>query len=432
MKFTTNTLGCKVNIYETEALIGSLSDRGWNYVENEDDVDVYIINTCTVTSTSDQKSRQMIRQARRKFPNAIIVAMGCFTQTNPETAVDLADIVLGTNDRLKVYELVNSYIDTKRQIKHIFDINDFTKYDEMKLERLTKHTRGFVKIQDGCENFCSYCLIPYARGPIKSRDANSIIHEINELILQGTKEIIISGINTGTYGQDLEDINLAKLIELIMTKTELVQLRLSSIELMEVSDELLDTIKKYESRIANHLHIPLQGGTDSVLKRMKRKYITNDYEKLIEKIRNIFPNIAITTDYIAGFVGETEEEFNEAYAFIKKIDFASMHVFPYSRRKKTEADKLSGHLNPSTIKERAKKVIELAKIMKLNYMNKFVNCNVSVLLEQKKGNYIIGHTSNYLEVYVPYDESLKDNMIIDVKLTRLNDEILYGEVIKED
>lgn len=432
MKFSTTTLGCKVNIYETEALIADLIDKGWKYVENDIDLDVYIINTCTVTSTSDQKSRQMIRQARRKYPNAIIVAMGCFTQTNPKTSLELADIVLGTNDRLKIYDFVNSYINTKQQINHIFDINNFTKYDEMKLEKLTQHTRGFVKIQDGCENFCSYCLIPYARGPIKSRNPESIIHEINELIKQGTKEIVISGINTGTYGQDLGNINLAKLIELIMTETQLIQLRLSSIELMEVTDELLDIIKKYENRIAHHLHIPLQGGCDSVLKRMKRKYNTLEYEVLIGKIRNIFPDIAITTDYIAGFVGETEEEFNNAYKFIKKINFSSMHVFPYSRRKGTIADEMKGHLNPLIIKTRAKKIIELAKEMKKNYNKLFVNKELDVLLEQVKGEFFVGHTSNYLEVHIPYQNTMIENEIIKAKIIEFKDEILIGKLIKED
>lgn len=206
----------------------------------------------------------------------------------------------------------------------------------MKLSKLTTHTRGFVKIQDGCENFCSYCLIPYARGKIKSRKPEDVIAEIEQLVMFGTKEVIIAGINTGTYGKDLGNINLAKLIELIMTKTNLWRLRLSSIELMEVSDELLAIMKKYQYRIANHLHIPLQGGNDQTLVRMRRKYLTSDYRNLIVKIRNNFPNIAITTDCLAGFVGETEDEFKDSLAFIKEMNFANMHIFPYSRRKGTK------------------------------------------------------------------------------------------------
>ena len=214
MKFTTITLGCKVNLYETESLTSYLENKGWEYSLN--DVDVCIINTCTVTSTSDQKSRQMIRQAKRNNPDAIIVAMGCFVQTHEASALELADIVVGTKNRLKIYDLVNEYLNTKEQINHIFNIDEYISYDEMKLDRLSNHTRGFIKIQDGCENFCSYCLIPYARGKIKSRDPKNVIDEINKLVELGTKEVIIAGINTGTYGQDLGNINLAKLIELIM------------------------------------------------------------------------------------------------------------------------------------------------------------------------------------------------------------------------
>lgn len=431
MKFSTSTLGCKVNIYETEALISYLENKGWTYLEKSCDVDVHIINTCTVTSTSDQKSRQMIRQARRKNPNSIIVVMGCFSQTSPKSALELADIVLGTKDRLKVFELVNSYLETKEQINHIFDINDFTEYDEMKLDRLTNHTRGFVKIQDGCENFCSYCLIPFSRGKIKTRSATSIINEINKLVDSGTKEVIISGINTGTYGQDLGTINLSSLIIKIMNETKLNRLRLSSIELMEVTDELLNTIKKYQNRIANHLHIPLQGGTDGVLSRMKRKYKTSEYEKLINKIRSMFPNIAITTDYIAGFVGETEEEFNESIEFIKKINFAGMHVFPYSRRKGTDADKMQGHLDPSVIKERTKKIIEIAENTKKDYYSKFVGEIVEVLFEQTRNGYMIGHTSNYLEVKVKSEPIITENSLLKVKILSIDNNILFGQLVKE-
>ena len=269
----------------------------------------------------------------------------------------------------------------------------------MKLSKLTTHTRGFVKIQDGCENFCSYCLIPYARGKIKSRKPEDVIAEIEQLVMFGTKEVIIAGINTGTYGKDLGNINLAKLIELIMTKTNLWRLRLSSIELMEVSDELLAIMKKYQYRIANHLHIPLQGGNDQTLVRMRRKYLTSDYRNLIVKIRNNFPNIAITTDCLAGFVGETEDEFEDSLAFIKEMNFANMHIFPYSRRKGTKADEMCGHLDNSIIKERAKKLTLIAKDMRESYQKKFIGQIVEVLFEQQKGVCFVGHTSNYLEIY---------------------------------
>lgn len=430
MRFSTITLGCKVNLYETESLISNLIEHGWEYVKENNDADVYIINTCTVTSTSDQKSRQMIRQARRKNPQCIIVAMGCFVQTHKEDALEIADIVIGTKDKLKVYDLVTQFLEEKERINHVFDIEFFSSYDEMKLERLTMHTRGFVKIQDGCENFCSYCLIPYARGKIKSRHPESVIEEIKKLIQLGTKEIIISGINTGTYGQDLGNITLAKLIERIMEETTLWRLRLSSIELMEVTDELLDVIKRYKNRIANHLHIPLQGGCDGVLKRMKRKYSTDDYANLIDKIRSVCPDIAITTDCLAGFVGETEEEFKETLSFIQRMGFASMHIFPYSRRKGTAADKMEGHLNPLIIKKRAQQMICVAEELKEKYENQFVGRTLDVLIERKKGVYYVGHTSNYLEVYVLSSALNLDNKVIECKINERKQKILYGEIME--
>ena len=399
MDFLTITLGCKVNLYETESIIAYLENKGWQYKKDSNNVDVVIINTCTVTATSDQKSRQMIRQAKRNNPKAIVVAMGCFAQTHPNDAEKLAERTIGTGDRLKIYDLVNEYIINKHKINYVIDLNHFSRYEEMKLSKLTTHTRGFVKIQDGCENFCSYCLIPYARGKIKSRKPEDVIAEIEQLVMFGTKEVIIAGINTGTYGKDLGNINLAKLIELIMTKTNLWRLRLSSIELMEVSDELLAIMKKYQYRIANHLHIPLQGGNDQTLVRMRRKYLTSDYRNLIVKIRNNFPNIAITTDCLAGFVGETEDEFEDSLAFIKEMNFANMHIFPYSRRKGTKADEMCGHLDNSIIKERAKKLTLIAKDMRESYQKKFIGQIVEVLFEQQKGVCFVGHTSNYLEIY---------------------------------
>ena len=430
MRFSTITLGCKVNLYETESLISSLTAHGWEYVTENENIDVYIINTCTVTATSDQKSRQMIRQARRNNPQCIVVAMGCFVQTHQEDAIEIADISIGTKDKLKVYDLVNRYVKEKEKINHVFDIERFSTYDEIKLERLTTHTRGFVKIQDGCENFCSYCLIPYARGKIKSRKPENIIEEIQKLIQLGTKEVILAGINTGTYGQDLKNITLAKLIERIMEETSLWRLRLSSIELMEVTDALLHVFQKYHHRIANHLHIPLQGGSDGVLKRMKRKYTTNEYEQLIQKIRNICPDIAITTDCLVGFVGETEGEFEETISFIQKIGFANIHVFPYSRRKGTLADAMTGHINPLIIKGRTQYMIQIATELKEQYEKKFVSKTLDVLIERKKGEYYVGHTSNYLEIYILSLLSNLNNTIVVCRIREWKQHILYGEILE--
>lgn len=436
MKFRIVSLGCKVNSYESEAILNDFVSRGLEYTE-QNNADVIIINTCTVTSTSDQKSRQIIRKLKRENPASLIVAMGCYVQLHQEEASELADVIIGTNNRLKAYDIVKSYLDTKSSIEGTFknnnfvdDIDNVTEYEEMKVNAVKTHTRGFVKIQDGCENYCSYCAIPYARGKIRSRKPDDVINEIKTLVKNGTHEVIIAGINTGTYGQDLGNIDLAKLIERIMIETTLFRLRLSSIELMEVSDELLNTIKKYETRIAHHLHIPLQGGSDAVLKRMHRKYLTNDYRKLIGKIRVMFPRIAITTDLLAGFVGETEEEFNETCSFIKEMNFSMMHIFPYSRRKNTEADKMPGHLDPKVINERAHILLDIAKKMQIEYEKSFINENCIVITEQVKNGYYVSHSSNYLEIYIPTNKELKENMIVNVKIRKFDNNRLIGEIIE--
>ena len=430
MKFKIVSLGCKVNSYECEALINDLTLKGWEHTK-KDECDVVIINTCTVTQTSDSKSRQMIRSLKRKNPNAIVVAMGCYVQLNPEEAGSIADIVIGTNGRAKIYDLVNSYINTRKQINEVTNIMEVTDYEELKVNAVMTHTRGFVKIQDGCENYCSYCAIPYSRGKIRSRLPENVIEEINRLVNSGTNEVIISGINTGTYGKDLGTINLAQLIEKIMEETKLYRLRLSSIEMMEVTDELLDVIEKYKDRFANHLHIPLQGGCDSVLTRMNRKYLTDGYRKLIYNIRKRFKDIAITTDLLAGFVSETEEEFKDTCSFIKEMQFSDMHIFPYSRRKGTKADEMKGHLNPQVINERAYILLNIKNEMKEKYEAKFIGQTFDVITEQVKGDYFTSHSSNYLEILIP-KHGLKDNMIKKIKIVEINNGNIIGQGVENE
>lgn len=424
LKFNIQSLGCKVNSFESEALINFLTNKGWVFVQSGD-VDVAIVNTCTVTSMSDQKSRQVIRNMRKKSPNAVIVAMGCYTQLHSDEASGIADIVIGTNDRLKIYDLVLDFIYNKEKKNIVDDIFKVSSFEELKVNTLTTHTRGFIKIQDGCENYCSYCAIPYSRGKIRSRNPLFIIDEINMLCEQGTKEIIISGINTGAYGRDLGNINLAKLIEMIMMKTNIYRLRISSIELMEITDELLNIILKYQNRIANHFHIPAQGGCDTVLKRMNRKYNTNTYLEVINKIKTMFPDVAITTDFLAGFVGETCEEFEEAKNFIKTVGYSAMHIFPYSRRKGTVADGMKGHLTPALQKERARELLELAGKLKEQYETKFIGKIVEVLVENVKHGFTRGYTSNYLDVHFKSEENL-ENKLVKVEITHIKDGIIYG------
>ncbi len=428
MKFNIYTLGCKVNTYESEAITSLLEEKGMSLTVNDSEADVIIVNTCTVTHTSDSKSRKMLRSLANKNPNALIVVMGCYSQLNKDEASQFANIVIGTTNRTGIYDFIMSYLETKQSINVVDEMFSNHDYEEMRVNKLTKHTRGFIKIQDGCENFCAYCAIPYSRGPIRSRNPESVINEVNDLVNQGVNEIILSGINTGTYGYDLKTINLAKLIERICLETNIKRIRLSSIELMEITDELLNTIKKYSDRVANHLHIPLQAGCDNTLKRMNRKYLTDEYRTKINTIKNMFEDIAITTDCLAGFVGETEEDFNDAISFIKEMKFASMHIFPYSRRKNTVADSLSGHLNPAVIHNRASVMIETAKELKNQYESNFLNKTVNVLFETTKKGYYVGHSSNYLEIYVKSDIDLT-NKFCDVLITSIEKDMMKGEVV---
>lgn len=427
MKFNIYTLGCKVNTYESEALIDDLTKKGCILTSSDKEADFIVVNTCTVTQTSDAKSRKLLRQIARNNEHAIIVVMGCYSQLNPIDANNYANVVIGTNNRLKVFELVESYFKTKQEINIVTKYTEQTAYEEMKLTHLSKHTRGFIKIQDGCENYCAYCAIPYSRGPIRSRNADSIIEEINLLVQSGVKEVILSGINTGTYGQDNNQYDLAKLIKKICDETKINRIRLSSIELMEITDELLDTIKNYENRVAHHLHIPLQAGADNTLIRMKRKYLTNEFLEKANKIKKMFPDIAITTDCLAGFVGETEEDFQNSLNFIRQVEFAYVHVFPYSRRANTEADKMTGHLNPKVIHERAKIMNELGKELNKKFNENNLNTIHEVLFEQTKNGYYVGHTSNYIEINVKTDEDLI-NQIRKVKITKISENLVEGEI----
>ena len=432
MKFKITTLGCKVNIYESEAVSFDLISRGYILVDKNPDVQ--IINTCTVTSVSDAKSRKMIRSLIRENPKAITVVMGCYSQLDSKNVLEMdgVDIVIGTNQRMQIAELVEQYKMMHQKINVVRDSKEYTSFEEMKLMKLSKHTRGFIKIQDGCENFCTYCAIPYSRGPIKSRNPESIIDEIKELVKQGVKEIVLTGINTGTYGKDLGNINLAKLLDLIIENVkDLYRIRLSSIELMEITDELLDTIKKHGYKIAQHFHIPLQSGCDETLKRMNRKYLMKDYFEKIGKIRYMFPNASITTDCLAGFVGETEEEFNTTYQNIKKIGFMECHIFPYSMRPNTKAYDMEGHLNPTIIKKRANALIKLSNELKKEYLESKIGVIKEVLFEQNKNGHWYGHTSDYIDVYIDSKENL-ENEIRNVKLLKNLNGFVYGEEVKNE
>jgi threonylcarbamoyladenosine tRNA methylthiotransferase MtaB len=402
------TLGCKVNLYETEVVINIFKNNGYKIVPFNEKADIYIINTCTVTNTSDQKSRKMIRQAIKRNKDAIIVVMGCYSQlkSNELNKLDDVDIIIGNKDKTKILEYIENILDEKEKIVDIYDINK-VEFEDMTIDNFLNHTRAFVKIQDGCNNYCSYCIIPYARGNVRSKDKNKVITEVTSLVNNGYKEVVLTGIHTGHYGADLTNYDFADLLNDIIKINGLKRIRISSIEITEINDKVLNILKS-SNVIADHLHIPLQSGNDKILKLMNRKYDTNYYLNKIEEIRSIRPDIAITSDVIVGFPDETEEDFNDTYNFIKKINLSALHIFPYSKREGTKAASMPNQIDNNIKKERVKKLMTLSKELELNYMNKFINKELDIIPEEYKDGYVIGYSSNYLKVRV------KGNKIINI------------------
>lgn len=398
MKVGILTLGCKVNMYESEFVANSLEKAGYTISTFDDICDVYIINTCSVTNTSDIKSRKMIRSAIKKNPDACIVAMGCFIEANKDYGEDGLDIVIGNKDKSKIASLLDEYFLNKKIMRVLYN-EDYTKFEDMYITDFPGRTRAFVKIQDGCENFCSYCIIPYVRGKCRSKDMGEVIDEITSLVNNGYKEVVLTGIHTGNYGVDI-DKTFAILLESIVKINGLKRLRISSIEATELNDKVLSVIKD-NNIIVDHLHIPLQAGSDEILKLMNRKYDLDYFINKINSIRKIRPNISITTDVIVGFPGEDEDLFLKTIETVKEIGFAKIHVFPFSLRNGTKAEKLPNHIENSIKKERSRRLLEVSKELEINYFNKFLNKEVEVLIEEYKDGYSYGHTGNFLYVKIP-------------------------------
>ena len=402
--FTTISLGCKVNAYEISALTSRLIELG--YVEDKNNPDIAIINTCSVTSTADQKSRQHIRKLINNYPHAVVVVMGCYSQGQHEfIAKEIKPaIITGTSNRDKIIDLIKEY-ELNHQIIDVTSDNprNYT-YEELGTTTHFENVRAYLKIQDGCDNFCSYCLIPYRRGKARDRNKDDILKEANYIVSQGYQEIVLTGIHVGGYGKG-QDYNFSSLVEDILNIPNLYRLRISSIEESEIDDKLIKLINT-RNNLANHFHIPLQSGSDTVLKRMNRKYNTEQFLNKINLIKKVCPNVTLTTDVIVGFPGESEAEFNETYEFIKKCGFHQLHVFPFSAREGTLAAKMKDQIDPKIKKERALRLIELSNKLWNEYTNKFVDQEVEVLIEQfdNKNNFNIGHTSNYLEVKIPSDQ----------------------------
>ena len=426
MKYHIVNLGCKVNAYESEFITHLFLSKGYKLVDYENNADIYIINTCTVTNNSDNKSKKIINHTRKNNPNSIIVVCGCYPQYKNGNIdlLDEVDIVIGNKDKSKIVEYVEEFIKNKKQIVNIYDLKK-QEFENMEIKEFKSKTRAFVKIQDGCNNFCSYCIIPYVRGNVRSKKKDIVIKEIKDLVNNGHKEVVLTGIHTGHYGSDINS-NLTELLHEIGKIDGLKRIRISSIEITELNDDFLNELKN-NKLIVSHMHIPLQSGCDKTLKEMNRKYNTEYFYNKIEKIRSIRPDISITTDVIVGFPNETDEDFSTTVEFIKKINFSKLHVFPYSKRDGTKASAMTNQVDGKIKKERAHVLLELSKKLENNYYNKYINKDVEVLFEVNKNNKYYGHTSNYLEVEVETDSNVI-NEIHMVHITNVIDNKCIGKL----
>lgn len=421
-----HTLGCKVNTYESNAMLKIFNEAGYQEVDFKEIADVYVINTCTVTNTGDSKSRQMIRKAIRKNPQAVICVVGCYSQIAPQEIEEIegVGVVLGTQYRSQIVEYVNEYLTTGKMVVKVDNVMNLRKFEDLNIDRF-KNTRAFLKIQDGCNNFCTYCIIPYARGRVRSRTKDSVLKQAKRLVANGYVEIVLTGIHTAGYGEDLDNYSFYDLLVDLVKIEGLKRLRISSIETSQITDEIIDLIGSSDV-IVDHLHVPLQAGSDATLKRMNRKYTTKEYLEKINKIRQYLPNIAFTTDVIVGFPGETDEEFEETYNFIKEVNYSELHVFPYSKRRNTPAARMKDQVNDQIKHERTNRLLALSKELNHDFAMKQMGKTLKVLFEKRDGDYLVGHASDYLKVRVKTDQDLIGE-IIDVKIEKC-DEMLEGRV----
>ncbi len=427
MKVAIQSLGCKVNLYESEYITDQFQKAGYEIVPFQEIADVYIINTCSVTNTSDVKSRKVIHQAIRRNPDACIVAIGCFIEANHDYHEDGVDILLGNANKSKVLEYVERYWQTKQKANY-FVTPIPEKFDDMTMSTFLGRTRAFIKIQDGCENFCSYCIIPYVRGKCRSKNFQTVLEEIQNYVQHGYKEVVLTGIHTGNYGVDL-GTDFAALLREIVKINGLVRLRISSIEITELTDEVLQIIRDNDV-IVDHLHIPLQAGSNKILRLMNRKYDLAYFKQKMEQIREIRPDISLTTDIIVGFPSETEEDFQDTLSFVREVQFSKVHVFPYSRRSGTVAADMAEQVPGDVKKDRVRRLLALSKELETEYMKKFIGKTLPVLMEVNRTDYSLGHTSNYLLVKVPGEYQSED--LVDMTITDVSYPYCLGEVSRSE
>ena len=427
------TLGCKTNQYESEALAALFAEAGYDYTEDIDEADVCVVNTCTVTHVSDRKSRQVIRRvAGAKKKDAVLVVCGCYAQVAMEDVAALgeADVIVGTNQRSHIVKAVEDFLASNKRKTYVATTKEMADFEPLGAHRVINMTRAYLKIQEGCQQYCSYCIIPYARGPLRSRKMADILAEVRNLEEANFQELILTGTHIGAYGVEdgNEGYDLADVCAQILANSSIPRLRLGSIEPTEVTDKLLQLMVE-NPRMCRQLHMPLQSGSDEVLKRMKRPYKTDDYRKIVKKAREMVPEVAITTDIMVGFPGESNDDFRESLMFADEIAFAAMHIFKYSPRENTPAAAMSDQVDSTLKDKRSKAMAAVAEKNELKYMERFVGAEVEVLLEEvdKKG-YWEGHTDNYLKILCRLDDAVKGQMRR-VKITELNKRSLYGEEV---
>lgn len=432
MKAAFSTLGCRVNQYETEAMTEKFIEAGYEIVSFEDFADVYVINTCTVTSMGDKKSRQMIGRARRLNSNAIIAVVGCYSQTAPQkvSQIDGVDIVLGTRNKGDIIHYVDKFREENEKIIAVNDVMKNSTFENLNIEKYQNKTRAFLKIQDGCNRFCSYCLIPYARGRVCSKSAQKITEEVRKLAAHGYKEIILSGIHIASYGTDLNDgWDLVKVLQAVDDIDGIERIRIGSIDPVFFSDEVIEKISRIK-KLCPHFHLSLQSGCDETLKRMNRHYSTEEYKKIVKSLRNSIKDVSITTDIIVGFPGESEEEFNTTYDYLKDIKLTKMHIFKYSPRKGTKAFDMKNAVDGDIKEYRSHKLIELSMKNEKEFMDRFIGKTLNVLYEHEcKDGYYEGYTPNYIKVISKSSEYLNDK-ILPAKITGTEEDFAYGEIIK--
>lgn len=425
------TLGCKVNQYETEAMEEIFEKEGYKIVNEKEIADIYVINTCTVTNLSDSKSRQFIRRAKKINSNSIIAVVGCYSQVAPDEVLKIegVDVLIGTTERNRILELCEEAREKDKKINIVRNIKTQKEFEKINIDTLKSKTRAYIKIQDGCNQYCSYCIIPYARGPIRSRDLDDILGEIEKLSLAGYKEVILTGIHVASYGKDINNIPFTKVLEDVSKIKGIERIRLSSIEPTIIDDNFMETVVK-TGKVCDHFHLSLQSGSDTVLKRMNRKYTTEEYRNIVNLIRRYQPNAGITTDIIVGFPGETEEEFQDTYKFIKEIGFSRIHVFKYSPRRGTPAAKFENQINGNIKNHRSEELISLGNQLMSEFNSRFINTSLDVLFEEEsksKIDMIEGYTTNYIRVRANTN-SQAIGEIIEVKIISNKDDYLVGKI----